>query len=305
MSSMDIRRLTDCSLCDAVQALNQGFSDYVVDIRMTPAVFTKVKLSMEDIHPDHSFLAYVGGVPVGLLLNGLRTIRGEKVAWNGGTAVAPEYRRLGVARALMERTLQEYRALKVDTAQLEAISQNDKAIALYKQFGYQPVETLYVYGGETPGGLEENAAGRESGYDLIPSSPRELAHLPFYPGLVPWQMQWGSAKEGQALIAEDPGTGRPAGYVLYRHVYDEAGSLTATSILQCCTDGGRQDAPELLDTLLRSVLSDGGARRISANAVPETQPHLMKALESLGLVQKLSQVHMVCRPMDGEAEGKR
>ncbi|WP_426446561.1 GNAT family N-acetyltransferase [Paenibacillus sp. S-38] len=303
MSSVEIRRLTDCSLCDAVQAWNQGFSDYYIEIPMTPALFTRVKFGMEDIHPDHSFIAYVGGVPVGLLLNGIRTIRGSRVVWNGGTAVAPAYRRMGVGRVLLVRTLKEYRVLKAASAQLEALSQNEKAISLYKQFGYQTVDTLYAYAGETPGGLEENAAGRELRYDLIPSTPREVGALPFHPDPVSWQMQCGSAKEGQALVAEDPGTGRAAGYVLYRHVYDEAGNQTATSILQSCTDGGRQDTPEILETLLRSVLSEGGPRRITANGVPQTQPHLMKALESLGLEQKLSQVHMVCRPMDGEAEG--
>ncbi|MCZ8521243.1 MULTISPECIES: GNAT family N-acetyltransferase [Paenibacillus] len=304
MSTVEIRRLADCTLNDAVQAWNQGFSDYYIDIPMTASLFTRVKYGIEDIHPDHSFLAYVGGVPVGLLLNGIRSIRGRKVVWNGGTAVAPGFRRLGVGRELMTRTLEEYRALRVDSAQLEAVSQNERAIALYKQFGYRTVETLHVYGGEVAedGGRStekrprEASANRAGAYVLRPASPREAAEMAFHPDPVPWQMQWGSAKEGQAVIAEDPGTGRTAGYLLYRNAYNEEGKLAATSILQCCTDGGRQDTQEILQVLLRSVLSVGGARRVTANAVPDTQPHLMKALDSLGLQRKMQQVHMACRP---------
>ena len=54
-------------------------------------------------------------------------------------ATAPEYRRRGVARCLMESTLAEGRARKCTLATLEVRRSNEPAIGLYKSFGFRQV----------------------------------------------------------------------------------------------------------------------------------------------------------------------
>jgi [ribosomal protein S18]-alanine N-acetyltransferase len=66
-------------------------------------------------------------------------------------ATAPEHRRRGVGRALMEATLAEGRARKCCLATLEVRRSNEPAIQLYKAFGFRPVgvrPNYYVDEGE-------------------------------------------------------------------------------------------------------------------------------------------------------------
>jgi ribosomal-protein-alanine N-acetyltransferase len=66
-------------------------------------------------------------------------------------ATAPEYRRRGVARALMEASLAEGRARRCALATLEVRKGNEPAIGLYRSLGFRPVgvrPNYYVDEGE-------------------------------------------------------------------------------------------------------------------------------------------------------------
>jgi [ribosomal protein S18]-alanine N-acetyltransferase len=66
-------------------------------------------------------------------------------------ATAPEHRRRGVGRCLMEATLAEGRARRCALATLEVRRGNEPAIALYKSFGFRAVgvrPNYYVDEGE-------------------------------------------------------------------------------------------------------------------------------------------------------------
>jgi [ribosomal protein S18]-alanine N-acetyltransferase len=68
-------------------------------------------------------------------------------------ATAPEHRRRGVGRTLMEATLGEGRARKCCLATLEVRRSNEPAIQLYKSFGFRQVgvrPNYYVGEGEAP-----------------------------------------------------------------------------------------------------------------------------------------------------------
>ncbi|MFL5358767.1 ribosomal protein S18-alanine N-acetyltransferase [Archangium sp.] len=68
-------------------------------------------------------------------------------------ATAPEHRRRGVGRQLMEATLAEGRARKCSLATLEVRKSNEPAIHLYKSFGFRPVgvrPNYYVDAGQPP-----------------------------------------------------------------------------------------------------------------------------------------------------------
>lgn len=66
-------------------------------------------------------------------------------------ATAPEYRRQGVARALLEATIETGRRHKCAMATLEVRRSNEAAIALYRGYGFRPVgvrPNYYVDEGE-------------------------------------------------------------------------------------------------------------------------------------------------------------
>lgn len=60
-------------------------------------------------------------------------------------AVLPEYRRQGIARALLAALLEEARRLSLTTVTLEVRASNEAAITLYAGMGFLPVGRRFRY----------------------------------------------------------------------------------------------------------------------------------------------------------------
>jgi ribosomal protein S18 acetylase RimI-like enzyme len=125
-----IKKLTECSLNDILHAWNNGFQGYDVNVSMNMKQLLS-RMDIQNLSPEHSFLAFDEQKPIGIVLNGLRkTKTGKIIAWNGGTAVVPEYMHQGIGRMLIEASIAMYKKENVHIATLEALSQNKKAIQL-------------------------------------------------------------------------------------------------------------------------------------------------------------------------------
>ena len=66
----------------------------------------------------------------------------EYIGWIATLGVLPQYRRLGIAAALLERCEQE---LALPRIRLSVRRSNDPALALYKKSGYQLVDVWRNY----------------------------------------------------------------------------------------------------------------------------------------------------------------
>ena len=88
--------------------------------------------------PDEShvlIIAESGGEAIGYV--GMQFVLDEGYVSN--VAVAPEYRRMGVGRALIAELLKKAEALRLSFVTLEVRRSNAPAIALYSFFGFVPV----------------------------------------------------------------------------------------------------------------------------------------------------------------------
>jgi hypothetical protein len=83
---MNIRTLDEVPLKTALQVWNEGFEGYYVNLQMNYSAFLG-RLHQEDLSAEESIVLYDGERPIGLTLNGIRMVAGQKVAWNGGTAI--------------------------------------------------------------------------------------------------------------------------------------------------------------------------------------------------------------------------
>ena len=123
---MEVKTVNTCTLDDVLAVWNEGFSDYFVPISMNLSELLE-RVVQEEISLEHSFIVYDDQRPVGILLNAIRTTS-KRIAWNGGTAIVPDYRGKGISTLLMKHTLEMYAKQNIDVAYLEAISENEKAI---------------------------------------------------------------------------------------------------------------------------------------------------------------------------------
>lgn len=288
-----IKQMSDCTFAEVTKAWNRGFEGYFFPVALTEELLVQ-RLGAEGYSLGLSVVAFDGEEPIGLVASGLRTVNGRKIAWNGGTGVATAYRRQGVGRQLMAATLELYREAGVDDAILEAISQNDKAIALYRQLGYEIVDRL-VFWQRTdalPGDLF--GTGRESAYRVRPILAQEVSVLPFYRTDAPWQNQWQSMRDGEALLVEDE-RGQAVGYAMYKRAVNEEGKIAAIVLRQCEAQPGHGDEEAILRAALRELYgpSELECRRSTFN-LPASQERLLGILEEAGFSSSgTEQVYMV------------
>lgn len=287
MNMLEIRKLAECTVEEAVEAWNKGFEGYYFDMATTPEAFTKRGVQ-EGLSADLSVIAFEDGKPAGIVRNGIREIGGKKVAWNGGTGVALALRGKGAGRKLMEASLALLREAGADIATLEAVSENVPAIELYKKMGYEIIDSVHFLQLKGKAGGADSGAGRA--IVLEKAAPEEAGRLPFYRGDFTWQTHWQSVKGGEALIAYSP-EGEALGYAYYRKNVDGDGKHTATVLYQCVA--GKEDE-KTVQALLAAVFGDfsDDINRLAVNVPEELNKTTYEALLGLGFETTTKQVFM-------------
>ena len=283
----EIKRLHTCSFQTAHEAWNAGFKGYFVDLTLPLDRFLQ-RLSYENISLEHSLIAFEQNRPVGFLLNAFRINRDKKIAWNGGTGVAPDMRGKGVGKALVAAAIDVYKNESVDIALLEAIQDNDSAIALYKNNGYQVFDELTNLQTEAPTKFTSNPLS----YVVEEVHPAIAGSLDFYYERSAWQTQWQSLAStcGEAVIVRDD-NGAPVAYALFRKKFDEQGKLLTISLCQCELAGERNDKDAIVSVILDTVFPAGNYRRITYNFRKSNRLVIDKLLDA-GFNTYIEQVHM-------------
>ncbi|RDY72616.1 GNAT family N-acetyltransferase [Halobacillus trueperi] len=266
---MEIISMKNCSFEDALTSWNEGFQDYSVQIQMELDGFLKM-MSSKRLSPAYSFIVYDREKPVGIVLNGIQEIDGIKTAYNGGTAVHPSYRKRGVGRLLVHSSLSMYEKENASVATLEALSENQSAIALYEAYGYQIVDHLHIMR-STPGGNRGERLNRLESMD-----EREWKEQ-MSKGGYPWQNQPFSIEKGEFFKVTD-GEATFGGLVFTRN---DKGRITLFQLQS------EKKGRECLKTLRSSCPN----AIITAFNIPEISP-AYEALKQEGFETQLQQVWM-------------
>jgi GNAT superfamily N-acetyltransferase len=284
-----IKRLSQCTLEEALTAWNKGFEGYYFDMTLSLESFFN-RMVLENLSPALSVVAFHDSKPVGLVLNGIRTIDGKKIAWNGGTGVAPEYRSKGVGVKLMEEVLSLYEKENVDTATLEAVSHNDRAIKLYEKMGYQVVDRIAHLGLSAPLKFKEPTGG----FRVQVKKVRDVQDVSFYNKLMPWQVQWQNIRDGESIHALDE-KGETIGFALSKRKYDDDGTLSGILLFQCEAHPEHQEKEAVLRTLLHEAFAFSYTEEIHRTAVNLSKSNQLvhEILEKVGFIEKAEQVFMI------------
>ncbi|WP_054957073.1 GNAT family N-acetyltransferase [Paenibacillus dakarensis] len=297
-----IKRLSECTFREAAEVFNKGFEGYYVPLKVNVDQFIQ-HLVNGRLSSELSVLAFMDGQPVGFVLNGIQMIDGKKIARNGGTGVIAEYRRSGVGKALMDKTLEIYEEEEVDIAVLEAFSVNEKAIALYEKSGYQVKERLLFLEWSSAAKLNPFLSDSEEGmYQVDYGTPRDAGMLSFYKNDAPSQNHWENLVNANSVLVRSH-DGETVGYALYKRGLKPSGDLAAITLFQCEAAPGRQDQDAILKCALSNVFApyEVDCKRSTFN-LPDPNQALIKILHEAGFRQAftdksvlLEQVHMYKR----------
>lgn len=281
--------MLDCSYADALEAWNEGFKGYNFNMSMTISKFNQ-RLTKEDLSPELSWVANSNQKPVGLILSGIRDIRGKKIAWNGGTGIAPEFRGKGVGRQLVEKSLETYQSYNVDECYLEAITSNTKAINLYEKLNYKVIDYLSFY--KENNSVPSKSFRTDNFYSIKESFPQNVKNLPFYQQESPWQTQWQSLKSDRAIIAYE--NNQPIGFTLYQQQLNDQNELQVI-LYQCSSlpNISREKTILVLNTMLHYIYNqDQQVTNRTAINIPKSNYYLVTLLEETGFGKVIEQVHM-------------
>ena len=237
------------------------------------------------LHPELSFVAYVEGQPAGCAVSGVRSVACRRTAYCGGTAVAPTHRGSGIGRRLMRAALAGCRAAGADEAELEAVTDNARAIALYRSLGYAEVDRLSVL--RRAGAIGESVSAAP--YLLDEVEPPALAGIPCYGQEAPWQCQWQSVRDGRAVVLRRA-AGETAAWALIRRRYGEDGRAASATVYQAGAADWAADPDGLVHRLLCLALD-----QLFALNIPASAPRTLAALGRLGSQETVAQLRMRLR----------
>lgn len=289
---------------EAHELFIRGFEGYFIPMKMSLDAFV-ARIGNEGLSLELSVVMFEGDSPIGFVLQGLRDVDGQKVAWNGGTGIIPEYRGKQYGTILMEKALDMLKKQNVSVATLEAISINEPAIKLYEKVGYEVIDTLHFWESEGVLSFDENIAN-EFNMNRIPAL--QAVNAGIFPTLVPWQVDPSITPKvgGEAVIAMKNNKILAACLVRTKQQFGlEAEGVT---LFQAITNSDNEEG----DRALHAVLQEGlyfqrSLKRTTYNLVDNEQKTL-SFLQSKGfkntdisqvfMINKMNQFYVKIRPLE-------
>lgn len=170
---------SDYPLPDLVRLINRGFEDYYIPIQFNATTFSSM-LRKDGIDLSDSRVLHVDRQPCGIALIARRPSLGaSRLAAMG---IAKEARGKGAGSWFMEELIWEARLRNDREMVLEVIEQNEPAVRLYRNCGFEAVRRLI--------GLICNNASGYAGNILFELDLREMGQLLSQHALpdLPWQL---------------------------------------------------------------------------------------------------------------------
>jgi len=261
MGEIRIRSLKGIDFDVMAEAFNDAFSDYNIPARYTTE-YLRDLVTRRGYRPDLAVGAFDGGRLVGFVFN---CVDGD-AAYNSGTGTAISHRRRGIARQLMQRSIE---TLPVKRYILEVIESNERAAALYRELGFTETRRLQCWtydGGSSP----------------LPAASVELDTIASWCDMTPtWQNSVASIRrslEPYAIVGDERGAAV---------VFPSTGDVPLLAVPPIHRRQGRGRA------LLAAAHAAAG-RRLRVMNIDDGAKGIEAFLEACGAQRMVRQVEMVC-----------
>lgn len=136
LSNADFDSLHECFLT--------AFSDYEVDMRMSREQFRQ-RLTRDGIRLEISSGAFDGDRMIGFCMNAVGQWQGKSTAYDGGSAMIPEYRGRGIGTEMFAFLEPKLKEAAVVQYLLEVLTSNVPATNLYRKLGFVETRRLAVF----------------------------------------------------------------------------------------------------------------------------------------------------------------
>ena len=243
MMEYTVRPIADSPEEDLHRAFIDAFQDYSVRIEMSYDEFRRM-MRLLSVDLGLSMGAYEGDRFIGFVLIGHR---GDD-AYDAGTAVLPQYRRHGIGSALLESTIGNLRKNGIRRFMLECLSDNEKALRMYRGMGFVGKREFICYRGKA---VSTERAERIS---LGIAVAKALELNPYRPS---WQNSRESLSESAEGYCLDGAYAVIDQKSLRMHAFPDAGrGARLTKALS--SDGLRAINVDSLDTTAGKALQEAG-----------------------------------------------
>jgi len=125
----------------------KSFENYYVTMPQDPTYYQK-RWEAANVDYRLSYGMFENDQLVGFILHGIDQRWGEKIAYNTGTGVLPEFRGRRIVKAIYETCLPELRDHQIRKATLEVIKKNHRAIKSYESIGFAICRDYKCFKGE-------------------------------------------------------------------------------------------------------------------------------------------------------------
>ena len=156
--NMEFRTLQQTPLEELSVVFNQAFQNYFVEIALTPEQLAG-KFAADGVRLDLSVGAFYREKLVGFIFHGTNEQAENRVAYNGGTGVIPEYRGQQLTIKMYEFILLILKQEEVKKIRLEAITENIRAIKSYTDLGFSIIRKVDCFRG--------NFKTKETSHEII------------------------------------------------------------------------------------------------------------------------------------------
>lgn len=137
------QNLKNISYKEIAECFNKAFSDYVLPLQLTEEQL-KERFIASCVNKELSYGAFYKNKLIGFIFNSSNIYNDKKVVFDVGTGIIPEHRGKGIFNELFLFAENELSKKDIERYYLETLQQNNRAIHLYKKYGFNIVRELYV-----------------------------------------------------------------------------------------------------------------------------------------------------------------
>lgn len=144
---MIVKKLENIKFDIIVDCFLKSFENYYVKVP-TDKSYYKNRWKIAKVDYALSYGMFDGEKLVGFIINAIDNRKGEKIAFNTGTGVLPEYRGKRIVKTIYDFALPDLKINGVTKCSLEVIIENTKAIKSYQSIGFEICKTFNCFSGK-------------------------------------------------------------------------------------------------------------------------------------------------------------